>query len=55
MLKVDDRKGLWIVGSCINKLKLLDYTCSDVALDCEEVRVLVDDNVLYIVRQICLI
>lgn len=25
----------------MNKLKLLDYTCSDVVLDCEEVRVLV--------------
>ena len=37
------------------KLKQADNTCSDVVLDCEEVRVLVDDNVLYIVRQICLI
>ena len=48
-------KDYELLDEVFQKLKQADNTCSDVVLDCEEVRVLVDDNVLYIVRQICLI
>ena len=48
-------KDYELLDEVFQKLKQADNTCSDVVLDCEEVRVLVDDNVLYIVRKICLI